>query len=462
MTTRRRWVAASVLVLGLALVAAGCESSDNPSGPKHSAKPAKPPKPTKPTKLTFGVFGPPAEIDAFRAMVASYNDRAVTAHVDLLSWPDRDAMVSAIADGQRVPDLFMVSRRDLAQVQADEVNAPLFDLLDERGVSYGDRYARDALEAFSIGGELQCMPYSASPMVIYYNTDLIDFEKMAARELPVPDPETQEWTFDGFRAAAEFASRRRAGTKGVYVDPTLRGLAPFLLSGGGKLFDDDDLPTTLTLSDANNTEPLTRTLELLRDPVVTLSNQQLTQATPLDYFEDGKLGMIEGYRSLTPTLRGVPGLHFDVLPMPSFDSPSTIGDTTGLCIARGVNVAKTADFLVHTISDESFESVAAAGYIVPANQLVARSQAFLQPEEQPAHAGVFNASVDDMRPLPLLGDFDELNAAVGPSLRRLLTAPVIDDLATLTAEIDGESRAVLDPAYVPESPTDSSSESSSP
>ena len=115
----------------------------------------------------------------------------------------------------------------------------------------------------------------------------------------------------------------------------------------------------------------------------------------------------------------MPGLHFDVLPMPALRQPGDDGRGSAVCASRGADTSqKAADFLVHAISDESFESVAAAGYIVPANLSVARSDAFLQPAQQPAHAGVFNASVDDMRALPLLGAYDELE-------RRGGTAPCV-------------------------------------
>ena len=40
--------------------------------------------------------------------------------------------------------------------------------------------------AFSAANDQQCMPYGVSPMVVYYNTDLIDFDRMAQRGLDVP------------------------------------------------------------------------------------------------------------------------------------------------------------------------------------------------------------------------------------------------------------------------------------
>jgi hypothetical protein len=88
-------------------------------------------------------------------------------------------------------------------------------------VDFGDNYSRDALLAFSEDNRLQCMPYDVSPTVIFYNKELIDFEKMIRRGLDAPDLSEGDtrWSFDQFAAAADFATRPRLHTRGVHVDP---------------------------------------------------------------------------------------------------------------------------------------------------------------------------------------------------------------------------------------------------
>jgi multiple sugar transport system substrate-binding protein len=449
---RRRTAFALALALSLSVAAAACEDgSSDPKPPKHSAKPAK---------LTFGVWGTEAEITAYQDMVDVFDSLSDDSDVTIKSWPDHEALVDAMEEGGEVPDVFMVSRGDLAWLRADDVNQPVDELLDERGVDFGDGYSRDALEAFAYENRLQCMPYGISPMVIFYNLDLIDFERMRQRDLPAPgDDDHKGWSFEQFASAARFATRPRQHTRGVYIDPTLRGLSPFLYSGGGDPFDDGDDPTSLDFSSDGSRSALTRTLELLRDPHLTLTAKQLAKATPLEWFERGRLGMIEGFRSLVPELRTVQGLEFDVMPMPVLDSSATIGDVTGLCISReAASTAEAADFLVHATSTEWVSRVAAAGYLAPANLPVAFSDDFLQPGRLPAHAGVFNTSVRSMEFPPLLTDWAELEAAVAASLQQLVYAPGVLDLDAQTEQIDEESRAVLDPDSVTESPSVEDSE----
>jgi multiple sugar transport system substrate-binding protein len=407
--------------------------------------------------LTYGVWGPPEEVRAYQDMVDDYNAGTEAVDIEIRSWPNASAMMAEIAAGGSVPDLFMITRSSLAAIREAELNAPLLELLDERGVDYGDGYYRDAIEAFSGDDELQCMPYGVSPMVVYYNTELVDFERMRARELPAPeeDDNNEGWTFEAFRAAAEFASRPRKHARGVYVEPSLRGLSPFIYAGGGQVYDDDTEPTGLAFSEGGTRDALTESLELIRDPQLTLSDRQLANRSGLEWFKRGKLGMLPGYRELTPELRAVPNLEFDVMPMPSMDRAATIGDFTGLCISsESASVGQAADFLVYAIGEEAFGRVTRAGYLAPANLDVATSEAFLQREQQPAHAGVFNASVSDMVLQPLIGDYPALERAVEDSLRQLLRAPVLD-LDALTTQIDEDARAVLDPDYEPEEPDES-------
>ena len=132
------------------------------------------------------------------------------------------------------------------------LSQPIDELLDERGVDFGDGYSRDALAAFSADNRLQCMPYG----------DLADGHllQQGAHRLRQDDPARARRPRHQPRATPAGASSSspprpssprvpRTGTRGVYVDPTLRGLAPFIYSGGGAMFDDEESPTSLAFSD---------------------------------------------------------------------------------------------------------------------------------------------------------------------------------------------------------------------
>jgi multiple sugar transport system substrate-binding protein len=429
-------------------------------GPEPDPDPTTSAAPITVVDLSFGVWGTEEEIAAYQDVVDLYDTLTDEVTVELRGYTTHQELLDALEAGD-VPDVFLVARGDMAYLLDQGVTQPVGDRLDERDVEFGDNYSRAALEAFSFDRDLQCMPYGLSPYVVYYNVNLVDFERMAERELNVPntDPDaTLRWSLDEFRVAAEFATRPRRGTTGVYVPPTLDGLSPFVLAGGGELFDDDDEPTSLAFSSDDSRSALEEVLPTLRDQRLTLTPDQLARASAATWFARGKLGMIVGDRSLTPELRRVPGLRFDVMPIPEVDDAATVGDLTGVCIsAETPDVAESADLLVDFISTEAVQRVVPAGYLVPANQTVALTDDFLQPTRLPARADVFNQSVRDLYISPLLPDERALEDAVQPAIEQLLNVelPDIDELTTL---IDELSRTILSPEDPTETPSDSPSD----
>lgn len=434
---------AVTIVLGLA--AAGCSGDDDEP---------EPPEPIIPAKLTLGVYGQPSEIAAYRDIAEEWNEENPGFEVTLETSDDRDQQIADLqSDGKETPDLFTVSRRDFAYVLANGINQPVGDLLDERGVSFGDEYSRDAILSFSADDELQCMPYSVSPMMIYYNTRLVDFDEMARRGLEIPDFDSPRvgWTFDQFAKAARFAARPAPGAKGFALDPDLRSIGAFVLAAGGQLFDDPTDPTSLAFSSPESRAALDAVLPVLLDPAISLTPEQRREKSPAEWFEDGKLGMVAGFRELTPRFREAKGLDFDVMPMPVISDRVTLGDTAGLCLSSTAkDPDAAADLMAYLLSEDSLGQVSRAGYIVPANLGVANSEDFLQPGREPRHASRFNENIRYVSQLPLLTTYPELSKALSGDFTRMLNTGGVLYLRRLTAQIDEKSRTVLAPDVEPE------------
>ena len=453
---------AAVLVTTACTSSAPTPATSSPTPTPSASTTAPSSSPPAPDRLVLGAVGPAGEEHAFRATVNAWNADASHVDLQLRRWSTAEGLRRSLEAGAEVPDVFMASRHDLAWLLDNHLIQPVDELLDERGVEFGDNYYRDALEAFSAEDHLQCLPYAVSPAVVYYNKRLVNFTKMTRRGLDAPDPENPTgWSFDQFAAAAKFASKPRRGSKGVHVDATLEGLAPFITSGGGDVFDDPDQPTTLSFSSDGSRAALERTLELLRNPQVTLDESQLARASALRWFLRGKLGMIVGDRSLAPVLRDH-DLDFDVLPMPRLDGAATTGDVTGLCMsATTASAGLSADVIVHEISAESLGQVVRAGYLQPANVAVALSDDFLQPGRPPEHSGLFNSSVRSMAVSPLIDTLPLLERTIAPSLQQLVYGTGALDLESVTAQIDAASVPILDPEAATASPSGSPSASGS-
>jgi len=435
----------------LALLSAGCLVAACDSHSSGATSPSPPPTSTSvPTQLpsetlTFGVVGSADEVDQYREMASLYAplNRQVTVRIQ--SWPDDAAMMAAFRQGTRVPDVLLASRRDLSWLTDHRQVQPVDGLLDDRGFDFGDEYPRSSLTALSSDSRLQCLPYGIAPSVIFYNKALVKLGQVS-NDPPVPG---EGWSLEQFAAAARWAVRHHPGIAGVHIDANLAGVAPFIYSGGGDLFDDDTAPTTLTFSDEGNQKTLARTVRLLGQPGMSLTPAQLAQRPALDWFRQGKLALLEGSRGIVPELRTQLGFDFDVMPMPNLGTPATVGGLTGLCVSQHArDVGTAADFLVYASTPDALGMVASGGYLQPANQTVALSDAFQQPGRLPNHAAVFTFSVKSMVYPPLLQQWDQLDQAVDPLIEQLLRG-LPREVRRTTRHIDRASYRVLGPKLGP-------------
>ncbi|MCW2783780.1 MAG: hypothetical protein JWP74_297 [Marmoricola sp.] len=441
--SRRGLVA--LLAVGVLVVSAGCSGNGKPV-----ATATRTVQPAGPTLLTFSVYGAPQMITAYAKIAADFS----AAHPDIVvnirpydtHAAAQKALASEIAGGQ-APDAFMADVTDLPDLIAHRSVRRLDELLGERHVDFGDGYQRNALEAFSAENALQCMPVDVSPMVVYYNTSLIN---LAALTPPGNRPVTADtgWNFDEFAAAAAQVRGHRA--RGVYVEPSLTQIAPFLFSGGGHLVDNLGAPKTLQLSQGSSESAVERLLEVVRNPQLTFSKKQIAHQSAVQRFKAGKLGMILGYRSLTPVLREQQNLDFDVMPMPKLGTKATVGTSTGLCLSSATpHPQKAADFLAYAVSDTAASELAETGYAEPTNLDVENSDDFLQPGQLPVSSSVFQSSVRSIYAFPSVPAWAQVLTATAPLLSDLFYDTVIDPLDDRLKAIDAASVPIFTPVLPP-------------
>jgi multiple sugar transport system substrate-binding protein len=421
---RSREAVASMLAVGALVLTASCSSADD-----VKATPSTTAAPTGPTLLTFAVYGPPQVVTAYAKIAADFSAENPDTVVNVRPYDNhaeaQEALQKQIAAGDP-PDAFLAPLDDLPGLVREKAVRRLDELLGERHVDFGDGFQRDALEAFSADNALQCMPVDVSPLVVYYNTKLVH---LAALTTPGQRPVTADsgWNIDEFAAAARQATR--AGVRGVYVAPELAQVAPFIFSGGGRVVDDLDDPTTLTLADSASMSALERLLEVVRNPQITFNPTQLARRSAIQRFKGGSLAMMLGYRDLTPQLRAQQDLNFDVMPLPRIGTRATTGVSSGLCLSKASdNAGKTADFLAYAISDDASALLASTGYVVPTNLDVVNSEAFLQTDQWPVSARVFPSAVRSIRPLPTVDTWSAVATSTTRLLSGLFYSTVIDPL----------------------------------
>lgn len=445
----RKLVAAAAAAF-LCAAAAGCTGDEDPARETPSTSATSPDGPG-PATLRFSVYGEEELVAAYSEVAEAFMRRNPAITVEVEDSPD---VAAASTDLEREfaegtpPDVFLVGHDRLPALVAQDRVRPVDVLLEERDVDFGDGYQRDGLAAFSAESALQCMPHDVSPLVVYYNTDLLDPASLVDVEEDDPPTAREGWTWEQFAVAARQVARGRAA--GVYIEPGLETLAPFVWSAGGDLVDDLAEPTSLSLSEAEAEEALAEVLTLVRDPDVTPPREQILRESAVSRFEQGRLGMLLGTRELTPDLREAAGLDFDVWPLPALGGFRTISSTTGYCIASGSeHVQAAADFIAFAVGREGARITSSSGYVVPANVEVANSPAFTQPGRQPENAFVFTEGLRGSSETPFVPEWPQVVRETRPLFQRMFYAPVID-LEVLLARIDLRSQAILAPDVEPE------------
>lgn len=384
----------------LLLLLAGC-SNDGSS--------ADPGAPGDPSSITLQVSGEREETAAYRAVVQAYeNDHAGT-EVELVQVAEKDdhltKLATSFAAGQP-PDIFLVNFREYSQFVARGAVEPVGDLLEQRGVDFGDYYEAP-IEAFSLAGELQCMPQNVSSLVTYYNVDL--FERAGV------DVPRAGWTWEDFRATAEALTR--GDVRGAGIEPSIIRVAPFVWSNGGDIVDDLDEPSRFTLDTPAAREAIEFLVSMAHDELIPTEREIGAQDLETR-FVTGKLAMLLSSRRDTPAFREVRGLNWDVGPLPVGREQVGILHSDAYCISAGTNVEAAADFIAFAAGEQGQTLAALAGRTVPSLRSVSTSGAFLDPTQPPRNAQVFLDAVTTLRRTPVIPTWPEIEDVAEEYLTR--------------------------------------------
>ena len=410
------------------------------------------------SSVSFLVFGDPEELAAYRAVAEAYGKRPGAGRVQLVEASDRSDLIARIATstaGGSPPDLFLINYRFYGQFAAKGAIEPVDERVRTSTTLDLDAFYPQALDAFRWKGRLHCVPQNISSLVVYYNRDLF-------RRYGVPEPRP-DWTWEQFRSTASALTRDAAGnrvvgveneaapavaTYGVGVEPSLIRLAPLVWSNGGELVDDDVRPTRFTL-DTPAAEQAVRELFSLRTPNgVAPTDAEVEAEDDEARFANGRLAMVLSSRRATPTFRTIDSFDWDVAPLPRFRQSAGILHSDAYCMSSGSDNQSAAwQFLEYALGPEGQRLVAATGRTVPSLRAVAESTAFLDPAQRPRSSQVFLDGIPQIRRVPSVSTWPEIEDAAGPVLEDGMYKGL--PVSEVVAELDRVTRPLFARAETP-------------
>lgn len=365
-------------------------------------------------RVVVQVSGEAEELSVYEALVTAF-ERRHDLDVKLVGIADKDdhlaKLTTSFATGSP-PDVFLVNFREYTQYVARGAVDPIGPRLEESGVDM-DAYFPQPIEAFTYDGELQCMPQNISSLVVYYNRSLF---RKAGLEHP------KSWSWEEFRQAA--LKLGGGNIDGLGIEPSIIRIAPFAWSNGGDIVDDLDAPTSFTFADPSSRAALEFVVSLVRDDNVVPTEAEVAAQDLETRFAAGKLGMLLSSRRETPAFREVSGLSWDVAPLPIGERPAGILHSDAYCTAAGASRPDEAfEFIRFATTREGQTITALGGRTVPSLIEVAQSGAFLDPSQEPRHAGVFLESIDALRRTPIIPTWPEIEDEAEEVLTRAFYEP---------------------------------------
>ena len=388
----------------------------------------------EPVDISFMVFGDAAEFAAYQSLVDAFTESQSDVTVTLSHIPSqgdyRARLATDFAAGTP-PDVSLLNFRRMGAFAAAGQLEPLGPYLDQSEAMGRNDFYPVTLEAFTWQDRLMCIPQNISSLVVYYNRDLFTAAGVAE---PADD-----WTWADFLAAAQALTLDSDGDGqtdqyGVGIEASLFRLAPFIWQNGGQLVDDPAFPMQLALTRVPAQAALTWFAELQTVHHVEPDRVAEESLDSESRFIEGTTAMYFNSRRGTPTYREITTFDWDVAPLPRGEQTAGVLHSDAYCMAATATDKDAAwRFIEFANSLQGQTLIAASGRTVPSLMAVAESPAFLDPATRPARARVFLDTIGELRLVPLLSTWDEIEGTASEEVERAFYGDITPEEAALLA-----------------------------
>lgn len=265
------------------------------------------------------------------------------------------------------PDIGWVAERDVPTMIASNNLANLNALGKDSAFGLGD-FATSSLTLWKRGANLYGIPFSNSPLVLFYNKDLFAQAKVSD---PLAQYAKGGWTYQNFQQSA-LTIKQKTGNYGARVmrlDPKAwaGGLLAVLWSHGGGVYDKN-------MKCALNSAGSVQAFGLMQN--MMFKDQSMPRPGDQTSFDGGKLGMYLDNISYAGQLKDAK-FKWGIAPLPkgSAGRVTQLGQAGYAVFSKGKNQAEAINFLKFLASKENMART--AKFFPPPRQSVLKSNAYL-------------------------------------------------------------------------------------
>ncbi len=286
-------------------------------------------------------------------------------------------------------------------------------------------FFKEALDCFNINGRIYAIPRDISNLVIYYNKEIFNENKI--------DPEEIKTINNLKDISKKLTNKNHFGIN--YEENSLYWLYYLASEGGGILSDDG---AKYILNDKKSINALKLYKSMLKEDKSLPSKSQIGSMTTAQMFINGKLAMYLGGRWMVPKFRETISFNWDVLPFPSSIENKIYLDSSGWAISKKSKHKKEAfEFIKFLASDNSINKITESGLIVPA--LKESAEKLIKTENIPSHSKVFIDTIQLSKPTPVNENYNRINDIINEKIQLYLNGnyefnDVFDDQTTKKIE----------------------------
>jgi multiple sugar transport system substrate-binding protein len=419
--------------------------------------------------VRFAFFGTDTEQVAYRRLIAAFHEIHPDIRIETVALGSGDASLAigrvtgasyqpwleTAFTSDNAPDVFMIAYQRFRSFAVRGVIEPLGPYLSASKLMKAEDFYPTALDAFRYeefpGDGLGGLPQNSSSLAIYYNLDIFD-------EFKVPYPEAGwDWPTFASTAARLTVDRDGDGRIGVYglvADPTISRYAAFIWGAGGDFVDNVDRPSKIILDSMEAQEGLKFLASLGPGGMkVTPSEVESRRMTDLVRFSTGHAAMLIHSRRIVPTLREIPGLRWNVAPLPIGKTPANVLHSDAFCMSAGARDKEaTWTFMEFALGPVGQKILAETGRTVPSLRSVAESDSFMKGTSFAAGFGLESATlpannqsfIDNIaisRRLPTIATLPAVEASFNQAFKHAFYVDA--DVATASTNFFTASRGIL-------------------